>query len=150
MNDDQADPAELALVREAFGVDDGGGPALGREAVRAFAAEHGGVLPEPYRTCAAEVTDGSFEEPPTQAGHPHRGHLWMITGEGAALFGSEAGGRGWFGERQPDASSDRLDAPVAEPPVEEPAAADPEPPVPSSLLDGSPRTGGVPRWRTGQ
>ncbi|MGW0996103.1 hypothetical protein [Streptomyces sp. NPDC002520] len=51
MNDDQADPAELTALREAFGADDGDGEsALGWEAVRAFEAEHGLVLPEPYRT----------------------------------------------------------------------------------------------------
>lgn len=64
MNCDQADPAELAALRAAFGVDDGGESALGWEAVRVFEAEHGIVLPEPYRTFVAEITDGSSSGPP--------------------------------------------------------------------------------------
>ncbi|MFF9625931.1 SMI1/KNR4 family protein [Streptomyces griseosporeus] len=64
MNNDQADPADLALLREAFGAGDECTPALGWEAVRAFEAEHGIVLPEPYRTCVAEITDGSRQGPP--------------------------------------------------------------------------------------
>lgn len=64
MNGDQADPAELAGLRAAFGVDDGGESALGWEAVRAFEAQHGIVLPEPYRTFVAEETDGSSSGPP--------------------------------------------------------------------------------------
>lgn len=157
MNNDQADPAELAALREAFGVDDGGGSALGWAAVRAFEAEHGVVLPEPYRTCVAEVTDGSFQGPPDQGllglaesaesqeigrpfpltqawlweeddgpyadpgtvmdqvfnhgslvlgtdgcgmywhlivSGPQRGHIWLITGEGAAPFGARSGHTG--------------------------------------------------------
>ncbi|WP_259408067.1 hypothetical protein [Streptomyces akebiae] len=47
MDIDHADPAELAALRAAFAVDDGGEQALGWDAVRAFEAEHSVVLPDP-------------------------------------------------------------------------------------------------------
>ncbi|WP_374195835.1 SMI1/KNR4 family protein [Streptomyces sp. ISL-24] len=64
MNNDHASPGEVEALRQAFGIDDGGESALGWETVRAFEAEHGVVLPEPYRTFVAEVSDGSFQGPP--------------------------------------------------------------------------------------
>ncbi|MFI6055907.1 SMI1/KNR4 family protein [Streptomyces violascens] len=64
MNIDQADPDVLAALRAAFGVVDGGESALGWDAVHAFEAQHGIVLPEPYRTFVAEISDGSFSGPP--------------------------------------------------------------------------------------
>ncbi|CAL9500899.1 hypothetical protein SUDANB176_03440 [Streptomyces sp. enrichment culture] len=64
MNCEHADPADLDALRAAFDVDDGGASALGWDAVRAFEAEHGIVLPEPYRTFVAEITDGSYSGPP--------------------------------------------------------------------------------------
>jgi hypothetical protein len=162
MNPEQPDPHDLAMLRTAFAPTDGDRSALGWEAVRAFEAEHDVILPEPYRTFVAEITDGSYAGPPdyglvglaelprdwgddrperdlsrpfpltsqwvweeddsepseeTEAlldqvfDHgsivlgtdgcgmywhlvvtgPHRGHVWMITGEGAAPFGAEFG-----------------------------------------------------------
>ncbi|GAA3716440.1 hypothetical protein GCM10022224_097540 [Nonomuraea antimicrobica] len=63
MDTDHADPADLAALRAAFDVDAGEQP-LGWDAVHAFEAEHGVVLPEPYRTFVAEVCDGSSSGPP--------------------------------------------------------------------------------------
>ncbi|MEU6066807.1 SMI1/KNR4 family protein [Streptomyces sp. NPDC047082] len=71
MNTEQADPAELEALRAAFDVDDGGESALGWDKVHAFEARHGIVLPEPYRSLVAEVTDGSY------AGPPHDGLLGL-------------------------------------------------------------------------
>lgn len=64
MNTDHADAQELAELRIALDADDAGESALGWSGVYAFEAEHGIVLPEPYRTLVAEITDGSFSGPP--------------------------------------------------------------------------------------
>lgn len=175
MDTEHADPGELAFLRAAFGATgpDRRCPPLGWAGVRAFEARHGVVLPEPYRTCVAEIADGSPAGPPqyglvpldeTPSGWgggrrdrvlsepfpltdpwfwdaeeprpsaaldarieevfhhgtvvlgtdgcgmcwhlvvtgPHRGHVWLITGEGAGPFGArfgfttaEAGFAGW-------------------------------------------------------
>ncbi|MGW1551480.1 SMI1/KNR4 family protein [Streptomyces sp. NPDC002346] len=60
MNTDHAHPAELAALRTAFEAD----APLGWDRVHAFEAEHGIVLPEPYRTFVAEISDGSYAGPP--------------------------------------------------------------------------------------
>ncbi|MEV7522430.1 SMI1/KNR4 family protein [Streptomyces sp. NPDC091371] len=66
MDNDHARPGDLAALRTAFAA---GAPALGWDAVRAFEEEHAIVLPEPYRTCVAEICDGF------PAGPPHYGLL---------------------------------------------------------------------------
>ncbi|MGW1225525.1 SMI1/KNR4 family protein [Streptomyces sp. NPDC002530] len=65
MTHEHPDPAELAALRAAFATaDPGSAPPLGWDAVRAFESEHGVLLPEPYRTCVAEITDGFPLGPP--------------------------------------------------------------------------------------
>ncbi|MGI5238907.1 SMI1/KNR4 family protein [Dactylosporangium sp. CA-139066] len=64
MNTEYTHPDDLAELRAAFMVDDAGASALGWPGVHAFEAEHGIVLPEPYRTFVAEISDGSFSGPP--------------------------------------------------------------------------------------
>ncbi|MGX4734567.1 SMI1/KNR4 family protein [Kitasatospora griseola] len=163
MHTEHPDAAELAALREAFASASANGAALGWAGVHAFEAQHGVVLPEPYRTFVAEIADGSAEGPPTYGlvplaelpkdwgggrpervlGRPfpltgtwlweddedtpeeeldeaiepvfndgsivlgtdgcgmywhlvvtgeHRGHIWLVTGEGASPFGDAFGG----------------------------------------------------------
>ncbi|MFJ8431394.1 SMI1/KNR4 family protein [Kitasatospora sp. NPDC094019] len=72
MNTETCDPAELAALREIFASRSEAVPPVGWEAVGAFEAEHGVVLPEPYRTFVAEVCDG------LRAGPPHYGLLPLL------------------------------------------------------------------------
>ncbi|EHM29913.1 MULTISPECIES: SMI1/KNR4 family protein [Streptomyces] len=64
MNTETCDPAESAALREIFASRPDAVPPAGPEAVRSFEAEHGIVLPEPYRTFVAEICDGLRAGPP--------------------------------------------------------------------------------------
>jgi hypothetical protein len=59
MDTDSANLDDLAILRSAF---ENGTP-LGWDAVHAFEEQQGIVLPEPYRTCVAEITDGAAGPP---------------------------------------------------------------------------------------
>lgn len=65
MSTEACDPAELAALREIFASRPEAVPPVGSEMVRSFEAEHGTVLPEPYRTCVAEICDGLRAGPPS-------------------------------------------------------------------------------------
>ncbi|MEU6406156.1 SMI1/KNR4 family protein [Streptomyces sp. NPDC046985] len=69
-------PAEatLAFLRDAF-PPERRAPALGHEAVAAWEAENGVLLPEPYRTFVAEISNGSHSGPPWDGGLQPLGHL---------------------------------------------------------------------------
>lgn len=43
-------------------------PALGHDGVLAWESQHGVVLPEPYRSLIAEITNGSSLGPPEDGG----------------------------------------------------------------------------------
>ncbi|MGA5319985.1 SMI1/KNR4 family protein [Streptomyces seoulensis] len=64
MNTDTCNPAEAAALREILASRPGAVPPAGWEEVRSFEARHGIVLPEPYRTCVAEICDGLRAGPP--------------------------------------------------------------------------------------
>ncbi|MGW4839287.1 SMI1/KNR4 family protein [Streptomyces globisporus] len=64
MNTETCAPSEAAALREIFASHPDAAPPAGWEAVRSFEAEHGIVLPEPYRTCVAEISDGLRAGPP--------------------------------------------------------------------------------------
>lgn len=64
MNTEACDPAELAALREIFASRPEALPPIGSVAVRSFEKEHGILLPEPYRTFVAEVSDGLRAGPP--------------------------------------------------------------------------------------
>lgn len=55
MDEEYPSTEDLAILRAAFEPDE----PLGWDGVRAFEAEQGIVLPEPYRTFVAEICDGS-------------------------------------------------------------------------------------------
>ncbi|WP_432151523.1 SMI1/KNR4 family protein [Streptomyces sp. bgisy029] len=64
MNTETCAPSEAAALREIFAFHPEAVPPTGWEAVRSFEAEHRIVLPEPYRTFAAEICDGLRAGPP--------------------------------------------------------------------------------------
>ncbi|NEB73651.1 SMI1/KNR4 family protein [Streptomyces sp. SID14478] len=64
MNTEVCDSAELVTLRRIFASRPEALPPIRQGAVRAFEAEHGIVLPEPYRTSVAEVCDGLGSGPP--------------------------------------------------------------------------------------
>jgi len=61
MDTDRAAVDDLTILRSAF---ESGTP-LGWEPVHAFEKQQGIVLPEPYRTFVAEITDGAIAGPPS-------------------------------------------------------------------------------------
>lgn len=65
--DERPDEAVLDFLRSAFepGRRE---PALGYEAVSTWEAENGAVLPEPYRSLVAEISNGSSVGPPEDGG----------------------------------------------------------------------------------
>ncbi|ATY98048.1 SMI1/KNR4 family protein [Streptomyces cavourensis] len=64
MDTETCAPADSAALHEVIASRPEAVPPLGWEAVRAFEAEHGVVLPEPYRTFVAEICDGLRAGPP--------------------------------------------------------------------------------------
>jgi len=58
---ERASEHDLGLLREVFGLD---GKPLGWDGVFDFERRWGIVLPEPYRSCVAVITDGHAEGPP--------------------------------------------------------------------------------------
>ncbi|MBR7838795.1 SMI1/KNR4 family protein [Actinospica durhamensis] len=80
MDTDKPDPADLAILRSVF---ESGTPS-GWPAVHAFEEQHGIVLPEPYRTFVAEITDGASAGPPSY-GLVELGKVPLGGGEGPAV-----------------------------------------------------------------
>ncbi|MFE8008605.1 SMI1/KNR4 family protein [Streptomyces sp. NPDC057418] len=72
MNTEICEPTELAALRDVFASRPEAIPPVGWAVVRSFEAEHGIVLPEPYRTFVAEVCDG------LRAGPPYYGLLPLV------------------------------------------------------------------------
>ncbi|MFH0517094.1 SMI1/KNR4 family protein [Streptomyces sp. M41] len=108
MDNDHADAGDLEFLRAVFGGAEGGEPALGWGGVRAFEAEYGVVLPEPYRTFVAEVTDGSRQGPPAYglvgaAGLPSD---WHDDGAGRDLSKPFPLTAGWLWEEDDECHDD--------------------------------------------
>lgn len=107
-------PAEATLdfLRSAFPME-WREPALGREAVAAWEAENGVVLPEPYRTFVADISNGSSLGPAGDGGLQPLGWLpdtWPGLGprEPGRPFPLQAA---WHWEGDEDAASDpRIEA----------------------------------------
>ncbi|MEV6532386.1 SMI1/KNR4 family protein [Streptomyces sp. NPDC051639] len=65
--DQRPEEATLAFLRSVF-APEWREPPLGRDGVSAWESEHGVVLPEPYRTLIAEISNGSSLGPPEDGG----------------------------------------------------------------------------------
>lgn len=74
IHDQRPGEATLGFLRGAFPLE-WREPALGPEAVAAWEAENGVVLPEPYRTFVAEISNGSSLGPAGDGGLPRLGQL---------------------------------------------------------------------------
>ncbi|MEU1529937.1 SMI1/KNR4 family protein [Streptomyces fagopyri] len=65
--DPRPDAATLEFLRSAF-APEWREPALGHQGVSSWESEHGIVLPEPYRSLIAEISNGSSLGPPEDGG----------------------------------------------------------------------------------
>jgi hypothetical protein len=108
LDTETADPVDLAMLRGEFGL---GRAPLGWEAVHAFEAEHGIVLPEPYRSFVATISDGSSAGPP-EYGLVELAALpsgWGADRPARALSKPFPLSKEWFWDSEPRAASEYED-----------------------------------------